>query len=101
VAPWQDVSESENAPGAIAGRLRKMGLHSTVAVPVIVDDRVWGMVALAGAIFRRPFAWRAQSTGKFITDGGPTVAFPRNQPGARRVVEALAEVDQLLHVHSG
>jgi hypothetical protein len=55
----------------------------------------------AGAIFRRPFAWRAQSTGKFITDGEPTVAFPRNQPRPRRVVEALAEVDQLLHVHSG
>jgi hypothetical protein len=38
---------------------------------------------------------------KIITDGEPTVAFPRNQPRPRRVVEALAEGYQLLQVHSG
>ena len=38
--------EFQNAPGFIAARLRKMGLRSTVGVPIIVDERVWGMAAL-------------------------------------------------------
>jgi signal transduction histidine kinase len=38
--------EFQNAPGSIAARLRKMGLRSTVAVPIIVDERVWGMAAV-------------------------------------------------------
>ena len=41
-----DGLEFQNAPGSIAARLRKMGLRSTVAVPIIVDERVWGMAAL-------------------------------------------------------
>jgi PAS domain S-box-containing protein len=39
-------SEFQNAPGAVAVRLRKMGLRCTVAVPIIVDERIWGMAAL-------------------------------------------------------
>jgi PAS domain S-box-containing protein len=38
--------EFQSAPGFIAARLRKMGLRSTVGVPIIVDGRVWGMAAL-------------------------------------------------------
>jgi PAS domain S-box-containing protein len=38
--------EFQDAPGLVAGRLRKMGLRSTVGVPIIVDERVWGMAAL-------------------------------------------------------
>jgi signal transduction histidine kinase len=38
--------EFQNAPGLIAAGLRKMGLRSTVGVPIIVDERVWGMAAL-------------------------------------------------------
>jgi PAS domain S-box-containing protein len=38
--------EFQNAPGSIAAGLRKMGLRSTVGVPIIVDEQVWGMAAL-------------------------------------------------------
>jgi PAS domain S-box-containing protein len=38
--------EFQNAPGVIAEGLRRFGLRSTVGVPIIVDGRVWGMVAL-------------------------------------------------------
>ncbi|MDT5067072.1 MAG: hypothetical protein QOK02_3227 [Mycobacterium sp.] len=38
--------EFQNAPGKVAAWLRTTGLCSTVAVPIIVDGRVWGMAAL-------------------------------------------------------
>ncbi|MCW2652412.1 MAG: hypothetical protein QOE41_3051 [Mycobacterium sp.] len=41
-----DSSELGNAPGSIAARLWEMGLRSTVAVPITVGGRVWGMAAL-------------------------------------------------------
>ncbi|HXO53575.1 MAG TPA: GAF domain-containing protein, partial [Mycobacterium sp.] len=44
-----DSSELQRAPGSIAERLREMGLRCTVAVPIIVDKRVWGMAALGSA----------------------------------------------------
>jgi PAS domain S-box-containing protein len=44
-----DVSELEAAPGSIAARLREMGLRCTVAVPIVVDGRVWGMAAVGSA----------------------------------------------------
>jgi PAS domain S-box-containing protein len=41
-----DGLEFQNAPGWVAEWLRETGLRSTVAVPIIVDERVWGMAAL-------------------------------------------------------
>jgi signal transduction histidine kinase len=41
-----DGLEFQNAPGWVAAWLRKTGLRSTVAVPIIVDGRVWGTAAL-------------------------------------------------------
>jgi PAS domain S-box-containing protein len=41
-----DSSELQRAPGSIAERLRERGLRCTVAVPIIVDKRVWGMAAV-------------------------------------------------------
>jgi signal transduction histidine kinase len=41
-----DSAELRNAPGSIARRLWEMGLRCTVAVPIIVDQRVWGMAAV-------------------------------------------------------
>jgi PAS domain S-box-containing protein len=38
--------EFRNAPGLVAAWLRETGLRSTVAVPIVVDGRVWGMAAL-------------------------------------------------------
>jgi PAS domain S-box-containing protein len=42
-------SELQKAPGSVATRLREMGLRSTVAVPIIVDGRVWGMAAVGSS----------------------------------------------------
>jgi len=44
-----DSSELQRAAGSIAERLREMGLRCTVAVPIIVDKRVWGMAAVGSA----------------------------------------------------
>jgi PAS domain S-box-containing protein len=44
-----DNTELQTAPGSIAARLREMGLRSTVAVPIVVDGRVWGMAAVGSA----------------------------------------------------
>jgi PAS domain S-box-containing protein len=41
--------EFQNAPGLVAAWLRKTGLRSTVAVPIIVDGGVWGMAALGSS----------------------------------------------------
>jgi PAS domain S-box-containing protein len=38
--------EFQNAPGVVAAWLRTTGLRSSVAVPIVVDGRVWGMAAL-------------------------------------------------------
>ena len=44
-----DDSELQNASGSIAARLREMGLHCAVAVPIVVDGRVWGMAAVGSS----------------------------------------------------
>jgi signal transduction histidine kinase len=42
-------SELRNAPGSIAARLWQLGLRCTVAVPIIVGQRVWGMAAVGSS----------------------------------------------------
>jgi signal transduction histidine kinase len=41
-----DGLEFQNAPGWVAAWLRETGLLSTVAVPIVVDGRLWGSAAL-------------------------------------------------------
>ncbi|MDT5303855.1 MAG: hypothetical protein QOG79_7279 [Mycobacterium sp.] len=41
-----DGLEFQNAPGWVAAWLRKTGLRSTVAVPIVVNGRLWGTAAL-------------------------------------------------------
>lgn len=41
-----DGTELQQASDSVAARLREMGLRSTVAVPIIVDEQVWGMAAI-------------------------------------------------------
>jgi sugar diacid utilization regulator len=36
----------DNVAGPIAARVREVGVHAVVAVPIIVDGRVWGMAAV-------------------------------------------------------
>ncbi len=40
----------ENVAGSIAARVRAVGLHAAVSVPVIVDGRVWGLAAVGSAV---------------------------------------------------
>ena len=44
-----DSSESQNASGPIAARVRELGLGCTVAVPIVVDGRVWGTATVGAA----------------------------------------------------
>jgi signal transduction histidine kinase len=44
-----DREELASAPGSIAARLRDMALDCTVAAPIIVDGRVWGMAAVGSS----------------------------------------------------
>jgi signal transduction histidine kinase len=44
-----DSSESQNAPGPFAARVREWGLGCTVAVPIVVDGRVWGTATVGAA----------------------------------------------------
>jgi GAF domain-containing protein len=44
-----DSSESQNAPGPIAARVSELGLGCTVAVPIVVDGRVWGTATVGAA----------------------------------------------------
>jgi GAF domain-containing protein len=60
-----DVSELDNAPGSIAARLREMGLRCTVAVPIVVDGRVWGMAAVGSSAPEPPGADTEARVGDF------------------------------------
>jgi sugar diacid utilization regulator len=40
------IDSYDNAAGPIAGRVRAVGVSAEVAVPVIVDGRVWGLAAV-------------------------------------------------------
>jgi signal transduction histidine kinase len=41
------MDSPETASGSVAARVRKVGLNSVVAAPVLVEGRVWGMVGVA------------------------------------------------------
>ena len=42
-------SDMRSAQGSIADRLREMGFRCTVAVPIVVDEHVWGMAAVGSS----------------------------------------------------
>jgi signal transduction histidine kinase len=48
-AEAETLSGTVSAPGSIAARLRDMALNCTVAAPIIVDGRVWGMAAVGSS----------------------------------------------------
>src|SRR6201999_1304322 len=43
----------ENSTGSLAARIRDAGVHAAVGVPVVVDGRVWGLVAV-GSVEAEP-----------------------------------------------
>jgi PAS domain S-box-containing protein len=46
------LDEAPDGPGTIADVARNLGVHSRVGVPIVVDGRVWGVIA-AGATDRQ------------------------------------------------
>jgi signal transduction histidine kinase len=40
------IDSYDNVAGSIAGRVRGVGVHAAVGVPVIVDGRVWGLAGV-------------------------------------------------------
>jgi sugar diacid utilization regulator len=47
------IDRYDNVAGPIAARVRAVGVHAAVAVPIIVDSRVWGLAAV-GSLQQRP-----------------------------------------------
>jgi len=47
------LDTSEDTPAPHGGRLRGLGLHSAAAVPITVDERIWG-VAIVGSLESEP-----------------------------------------------
>jgi signal transduction histidine kinase len=45
-AARKDVSDWEAAPGQAPGRLRSLGILSTVAGPIVVEGRIWGAMVV-------------------------------------------------------
>jgi sugar diacid utilization regulator len=45
----------ENSTGSLAARIRDAGVHAAVGVPVVVDGRVWGLVAV-GSVEPEPMS---------------------------------------------
>jgi signal transduction histidine kinase len=82
-----DVSELENAPGSIAVRLREMGLRCTVAVPIVVDGRVWGMAAVGSSAPEPPPA----DTEARMSDFADLVATAIANAATRDELRVLAE----------
>jgi signal transduction histidine kinase len=39
----------EGAAGALAARIRELGLHTRVGAPIVVDERVWGMAVIGSS----------------------------------------------------
>ena len=39
----------ENVAGAVAARLRNLGLHSPIVAPIIVDNRAWGLLVVGSS----------------------------------------------------
>src|SRR6476620_1883117 len=47
------IDSYDNVAGSIAARVRAVGVRAAVAVPIIVDSRVWGLAAVA-SLQQRP-----------------------------------------------
>jgi len=47
------IDSYDNIAGSIAARVRAVGVHAAVGVPIIVDGRVWGLAAV-GSLQPRP-----------------------------------------------
>ena len=57
----------ENVAGAVAARLRNLGLHSPIVAPIIVDNRAWGLLVV-GSSAGEALPQQAESWVKDLAD---------------------------------
>jgi signal transduction histidine kinase len=85
----------EEAPGALAELARSTGLRATVGAPIVVDGRLWGVIAASWKRERSPSADTEERMTRFaqLLDTAIANADSRDQLTASRA-RLLTEADQ-------
>ena len=78
------MDSHENAAGAVAACMRKLGLHSPFVAPIIVEDRAWGLL-VAGSSRRQSILSSAESC---VSDFADLVAGTISNAAAREELQA-------------
>jgi signal transduction histidine kinase len=79
--------DAPEGPGTIADVARQLGVHSRVGVPIVVDGRLWGVIAV-GAADRRQLPARIETR---LADFMELVATAISNSQAREDVQRLAD----------
>ena len=101
------IDSYEQASGAIAARMRDLGLRSRVGAPIIVDERVWG-VAIVGSTRPQPLPPDTEDRiGEFADLVATAIAAATSRAelieSRRRIVAAADETRRRLerNLHDG
>jgi signal transduction histidine kinase len=89
------MDDYEGATGAVAARVRHVGVHAAVGAPVIVDGRLWGLTAIGSA---RPGPMPADSESR-LTDFAELVATAIANAETRRELQASRDTLHELAEH--
>ena len=77
----------ENVAGAVAARLRNLGLHSPIVAPIIVDNRAWGLLVVGSSRGEAP----PQQAESWIQDLADLVATAIANAAASEELQASRE----------
>ena len=93
------IDTYENIAGPVAARVREVGVRAAVGVPIIVDGRVWGLVAVGSGSGPMPTDTEARITGFAELVATGLVAGYRDQQKRQMLGEASQRpslIDSLL-----
>jgi PucR C-terminal helix-turn-helix domain/GAF domain/GGDEF-like domain len=82
----------DNSTGSLAARIRDAGVHAAVGVPVIVDGRVWGLVAV-GSVEPEPMPTDTEARISAFAELIGTVVVAGHRDEQKR--QLLTEASQL------
>ena len=85
------LDDSRQAPGELADAARQLGLRSSVAVPIVVEDRLWGSIAAGRQCERFPADAEERMAG-FTELVGTAIA---NAEGRAQLEESRDELRRL------